>query len=305
MKIGLALDFGSLGSVVEQLDAAMPVLRTAEEAGLSGLWVGESYHSRPEAFHLPAALIMLAHLAARTTLGLGTGVLLLRAYDPARLGYETALLDQLSPGRLSVGIGLGPAELDERFGTGTASGAERMETAIREMCRAWGRDGAAPGVVPSPTSPRGPRILVGGGAPASVRRAADLGDGYFAATNYSDRLLERQVRSYRRRAPSGDAVVNRICVIHPDPSTAREQAERHFGPVFDYYTRRRLWRSIEDDRSPEPPVLAGSPADFARALDRYAEMGVTEVNLRVSPHGMPSDIARRTVELAATRLAAL
>ncbi|MFI7672140.1 LLM class flavin-dependent oxidoreductase [Actinophytocola sp. NPDC049390] len=288
MRLGLALDLGSAAPVADQVAGALPLLRAAEESGVDTVWVGESYHRAPQPFHLPAALIVLAHLSAHTTLRLGTGVLLLRAYDPVRLGYETALVDQLSGGRLSVGLGLGPAELGERFGGGTT-----MTAALRALRSAW--DG---GAVPGPVST--PRLLVGGGTAASARRAAELADGYYAATNYSDRLLAHQAAAYRDHGATGDVVANRLCLIHEDGATARALAARYLSPVLDYYSGRGLWKSTPDDPAPGVSALVGTPADVATALHRYADAGVTAVNLRVAPHGTPCDVARRTIELAAS-----
>jgi alkanesulfonate monooxygenase SsuD/methylene tetrahydromethanopterin reductase-like flavin-dependent oxidoreductase (luciferase family) len=290
VRLGLALDLGSAAPVAGQVTAALPILRAAEESGVDSVWVGESYHRQAQPFHLPAALVVLAHLAARTRLRLGTGVLLLRAYDPLRLGYETALVDQLSGGRLSVGVGLGPAELRTRF-----RGGANVDDALRELRAAWA-GGAAPG-------PAGqPRLLVGGGTDASVRRAAGLADGYYAATNYSDRLLARQAAAYRAHGGSGDVVANRLCLLHPDSATARELAGRYLSPVLGYYTGRGLWKSTPDDPAPGVSALVGTPADLAAAVRRYADAGVTAVNLRVAPYGTPPDVARRTLELASSAL---
>lgn len=288
MRLGLALDLGSAAPVAGQVAGALPLLRTAEESGVDTVWVGESYHRTPQPFHLPAVLIVLAHLAAHTSLRLGTGVLLLRAYDPVRLGYETALVDQLSGGRLSVGLGLGPADLGDRFGGGTT-----MTTALRALRAAW--DGDA---VPGPAGR--PKLLVCGGTAASVRRAAELADGYYAATNYSDRLLAHQAAAYRAHGATGDVVANRLCVIHPDGGTARTLADEYLSPVLGYYTDRGLWKSTPDDPEPGVSALVGTPAEVASALRRYADAGVTAINLRVAPHGTPPDVARRTIELAAS-----
>ncbi|WP_051570801.1 LLM class flavin-dependent oxidoreductase [Cryptosporangium arvum] len=283
MKLGLALDLGSAALVADQVGDALPVLRTAEDVGVDAVWIGESYHRRPEPFHLPSALLVLAHLAARTSLRLGTGVLLLRAYDPLRLAYETALLDQLSGGRLTVGIGLGPADLRTRFGTST-----RPDAALETLRKAWNE------VAPAPVS--GPRLLVGGGAEVAVRRAATYGDGYYAATNYTDRLLARQASAYRELVPGGKVVANRLCLVHPDGSRARELAEQYFAPVAGYYSSRGLWESVPGDPA-APSTLVGTPAEVGAALRGYAEAGVTTVNLRVKPFGTPPDVARRTLEL--------
>ncbi|MFG1922065.1 LLM class flavin-dependent oxidoreductase [Cryptosporangium sp. NPDC048952] len=284
MKLGLALDLGSAAPVADQVTAALPVLRTAEDVGVDGVWIGESYHRKPEPFHLPAALLVLSHLAGRTSLRLGTGVLLLRAYDPLRLAYETALLDQLSGGRLTVGVGLGPAELRSRFGSRL-----HPDAMLRALRTAWDE------VAPNPVS--GPRLLVGGGAEVAVRRAAELGDGYYAATNYTDRLLARQATAYRDLVPDGDVVANRLCLIHPDGDRARELADEYFAPVAGYYASRGLWESVPGD-PPSPSVLVGSPAEVGAAFRRYRDWGITGVNLRVKPFGTPPDVARRTLELA-------
>lgn len=297
MRLGLALDLGSTAPVAAQVTAAQPLLNAAETAELGSVWVGESYHRDPEPFHLPASLLVLAHLAARTSLGLGAGVLLARAYNPTRLGYETALVDQLSDGRLSIGVGLGPTELSERFGAESRSGGAHLEAVLHAVRSAWGRHDRAASAVPAPTTR--PTLLVGGRTKASVRRAAMRADGYFAATNYSDRLLSRQAAAYRDQGGTGDVVANRLCLIHPDTATARALADKYLTPVLDYYTRRGLWWSTKDDPAPGPTALVGSPAEVADALGRYAEDGVTAVNLRVAPVGMPSDVACRTVELAA------
>ena len=288
MRLGLALDLGSAAPVAGQVEAARALLRAAEESGVDTVWVGESYHRAPEPFHLPAALVVLAHLAALTTVRLGTGVLLLRAYDPVRLGYETALVDQLSGGRLSVGVGLGPAELSTRFAGGTGTDA-----ALHELRAAW-----AGGAVPGPVGR--PRLLIGGGTAASVRRAAELGDGYYAATNYADSLLVRQARAYRDLGGTGDVVANRLCVLHEDDDTAHALAARYLSPVLDYYTGRGLWKSTPDDPRPGPATLVGTPAHVASELRRYADHGVTVINLRVAPLGTPPAVARHTLKLAAS-----
>src|SRR6476659_1217323 len=106
VRLRLALDLGSSQAIGEQLAHADEVIGGAEDAGFESVWLGESYHLGPAPFHLPSPLITLTHLATRTTLGLGTGVLLLRAYDPRKLAYEAALVDQLTDGRLTLGIGL-------------------------------------------------------------------------------------------------------------------------------------------------------------------------------------------------------
>ncbi|MFG1908354.1 LLM class flavin-dependent oxidoreductase [Kribbella sp. NPDC048928] len=293
MRLGVALDLGSTAAVRPQLDAAARLLEVAEGNGLSSAWIGESYHQRPEVFHLPGSLLVLSHLAGRTDLRLGTAVLLARAYHPRRLAYETALLDQLCRGRLSVGIALGAPELAERLGVAgpTSSAAAWFESFVDSLRTAW-TDGS---IAPSPVQASGPALLLGGRTPAAATRAARLGDGYYAATNYGDSLLAERAAGYwaARGERPGQVAVTRFCLIAPDTRTAREQAAAYFSPAIAYYTERQVWQG---------DALVGSPADVVAELRQYANAGVTAVQLRVAPYGTPPEVARRTLDLVGSEV---
>src|SRR5690242_18358984 len=106
LTFGVALDFGSKQRPLHaQLERQSALLSHCEAAGFQIVAAGES--ASPGAFHLPNALLVLASLAQRTRLRLCTGVALLPAYSPRRLALDAAELDQLSGGRLILGIGLG------------------------------------------------------------------------------------------------------------------------------------------------------------------------------------------------------
>ncbi|WP_226350016.1 LLM class flavin-dependent oxidoreductase [Pseudonocardia sp. ICBG601] len=296
MTLGLALDLGSepaMGPVAAQLRRARPLLETAERAGFDSVWLGESFHARPEPFHLPSALLVLAHLAPLTTLGLGTGVLLVRAQDPDRLATEAALLDQLSEGRLVLGLGLGPPPLRGRFGGPDRAGGALLDTVLAGMRERW-RDGG--GAVPAPWRAGGPPVLVGGSGAAAVHRAVSAADGYYAATNYSDRVLARQASAYRDAGGTGTVAANRICVVDTDGDRARDHAAQHLGGLRDYYRSRGLWDVGRADGDPDP-VLVGTPDEVLSRLRDHRRAGVSQIQVRVAPHPMPAEVARRTVAL--------
>jgi alkanesulfonate monooxygenase SsuD/methylene tetrahydromethanopterin reductase-like flavin-dependent oxidoreductase (luciferase family) len=308
MQLGLAVDLSSTEPVRAQVDGVVALLGHAEERGITSAWVGESYHDSPQAFHLPANLMVLAHLAGRTSLHLGTAVLLLRAYAPERLAYEVALLDQLCEGRFTLGLGLGSQDVARRTGMPAATPAgAAFDAALRLLRHAWDPPSAGTNprphvAVPGPVQAGGPRILVGGRTTASVRRAAALADGYYGATNYTDELLLDQAAAYwelrggQRPESSGEVATTRLCLVHDDPSTARALAERYFGPVVDYYTSRHAWIGRCGPSEVELP-LVGSPDDVLDAIDRYRQAGVTSVQLRVAPQGIPPEVARRSIDL--------
>src|SRR5277367_6350915 len=90
--------------------------RLADELGYGIAWFAEHHFSN---YCLcPSPLMMVSHCAPMTkTIRLGTAVVVLPLYSPARLLAEIAMADALSNGRLALGIGTGyqPYEF-ERFG---------------------------------------------------------------------------------------------------------------------------------------------------------------------------------------------
>jgi alkanesulfonate monooxygenase SsuD/methylene tetrahydromethanopterin reductase-like flavin-dependent oxidoreductase (luciferase family) len=101
--------------------------RVADELGYATAWFAEHHFSN---YCLCASpLMMVAHCAAITRqIRLGTAVLVLPLYNPARLAAEIATADALSNGRLSLGIGAGyqPYEF-ERFGVDLKQNLEMTE----------------------------------------------------------------------------------------------------------------------------------------------------------------------------------
>lgn len=90
--------------------------------------------------------------------------------------------------------------------------------------------------------------------------------------------------------------MTRFCLVHEDADTARRLADQHFAAATGYYTARQAWAGVDGPASPELP-LVGSPAQVEGALRRYADAGVTSVQLRITPHGTPEDVSRQTLSL--------
>lgn len=96
------------GELVEQV-------RLAERLGFSTAWIAEHHFNNYSL--CPSPLIMCSHLAAATkTIRIGTAVLVLPLYEPARVLQEIAMVDSLSNGRLELGIGSGYQQYEfDRF----------------------------------------------------------------------------------------------------------------------------------------------------------------------------------------------
>jgi probable F420-dependent oxidoreductase len=212
MKFGLA--FAS--SVGTDPESSLEICRQAEALGFDSVWGGE-HVIRPTEFGsrypytadgqmpgepetpIPDPLIWLAYVAAAApSLQLGTCILILPQRNPVVLAKELATLDQLSGGRVELGIGVGWLEEEfQALGIPWERRGARTDEYIQAMRALWAGPHAEfhgdfvdfPAVTCSPRPPAGSiPIIVGGDTPAAVRRAARLGQGYFPGTSEEDGL---------------------------------------------------------------------------------------------------------------------
>lgn len=333
MRFGLALDFGTRDTRLDQhLAGLLPVLRLAEQAGFSTVVAGESYPSSPPYYHQPAPFLVLAGLASRTTLRLGTGVTLLPAWSPLKLAYECAVLDQLSGGRFTLGIGVANAVDWVRYGKDRQSGGPLMDETLRALKALWRGDAGFQGdfvqieqaIVPRPIQAGGPPILVGGLVAPAIRRAATLADGWYSATPYRLTDIRNRVALYRetmaaagKDPATGIVAVNRLTLVAAD-RTGLAAGAPYVTEVLQSYARRggilagtsphASAEAIEagaadllEQAAPEI-CLIGTPDEVGDRVAEYAEAGVTEIQLRLAPAEMPVDLVLRTLTLVAERV---
>ena len=125
---------------VEVFAEVLEQTRRADELGYATAWFAEHHFSN---YCLCASPLMLvAHCASITNkIRLGTAVVVLPLYNPARLAAEIATADALSNGRLMLGIGAGyqPYEF-ERFGVDIKANLEMTEEFCEILDRAFSQD---------------------------------------------------------------------------------------------------------------------------------------------------------------------
>jgi alkanesulfonate monooxygenase SsuD/methylene tetrahydromethanopterin reductase-like flavin-dependent oxidoreductase (luciferase family) len=332
LELGLFLDLATESVTLgAHLRAWRPLLERAESLGFTSVWAGESYPRGGGGFqHAPDPLLVLAALSQSTSMRLGTGVLLLPVWDALKLAYDTIVLDQLSDGRLELGVGLGSAPTWKQFGVDGAIVGARVDEQIRALRALWAGEAAFEGqhvrfegaIGPRPIQPGGPPIWVGGKIARSARRAAELGDGYLAGTHFGVGLVRTQVARYRTavaetgRGP-GRVAVNRIVVLADDPGQAWADGGPAIERLLRKYAALRMFRGAEElaaapqgdvaalRRAAQGMCIVGSPESVADELREYIDLGIDQVQLRPAPGGMDPAVAARTLELAGTRLRAL
>lgn len=183
----------------------------ADEAGFDSFWLAE-HHGASDGY-IPATLPFLAAVAARTRrIEVGTAVLLAPFHDPLRVAEDAAVLDNISGGRLNLGLGLGWAPEEYRmFGAEHKGRGKRLGEFAQVLKSAWSQerftfhgehlsyDDVA--ISPKPARAGGPLVWLGGSADAALRRSARFGDGYFPpSTSTFDALpdLAANVLSLRK-----------------------------------------------------------------------------------------------------------
>ena len=105
MKLGVSVGYWGLGlTIADQLDLA----RTAESLGYDSIWTAEAYGSD--------AATVLAWLAAGTTkIKLGSGIFQIPARSAAMTAMTAATIDNLSGGRMMLGLGTSGPQVSEGF----------------------------------------------------------------------------------------------------------------------------------------------------------------------------------------------
>ena len=222
----------------------------AEELDYDSLWTQERIVS---AFPMLEPVTLMTYVAAITSkLRIGSSVLLTVLRNPVQLAKSLATLDQMSGGRLIVGVGLGGVvgryipESEAVFGYSPERRATRFTEGLKVMKLLWSEQRASfNGVfwnfddVPMEPKPcQSPLPLwFGGHAEAALRRAVTLGQGWMGAGSSS---TERFIKEFGRitrlldetnRDPATFAISKRVYLAVDDDRDRAEKRLREFFAV--------------------------------------------------------------------------
>jgi probable F420-dependent oxidoreductase len=250
----------------------------AEELGFDSAWAQESVLGPGPQLGPMEAMTYAAACTER--LRLGCVVFVSTLYSPLHLAKSLATLDQLSGGRVDIGVGTGgKGRQFAAFGVDPERYVSRFTEGVELMKALWTEprvtfDGdfwqlADAPMEPKPLQRPHPPLWFGGSAPAALRRAVRLGGGFFGAGStptaaFADQVgVVREALAAAGRPADGFPIAKRVYIaIDEDAGRARERMNASLERLYGR-------------RSPgiEAAAIAGTAADCVRDVREVAAAG--------------------------------
>lgn len=317
MQIGLFLNSGVFEGVDDAaaLQLTVESARLAESLGYDRLWVSE--HHFMDFGVCSQALTLAGYLLGLTKrIRVGTAVVLAPLVHPVTLAEQVALLDQVSDGRLDIGLGRGGYGLDyEVFDVEPERWSAEVEATIGTLIDLLSQTDvssdsehfAIPPVTvrPRPRSKPHPPIYIASASERSIseaaRRRLPLQFHFPQDTESRVRIIEQYRECARLQGWDGDAEhLHAIpCLVDDDEATARERMTAgmrvsfHSGdhPLLPAAEAQHGARSMDYDAvaagvTAQSPI--GPPDRVLEWLDGFiAETGARNLALYMGPLGDP------------------
>jgi alkanesulfonate monooxygenase SsuD/methylene tetrahydromethanopterin reductase-like flavin-dependent oxidoreductase (luciferase family) len=324
-SVSIYLDFRTRPGVppgAADFEDGIRLVQSAERLGFAHVWTTEQHGVNDG--YLPAQLPMLAALARETSqIRLGTAVILLPLTHPRRVVEEACLVDVLSHGRLTLGLGAGNYPNEFRiFGADLSGRARAMDDGV-----AFIKAGLSGGLLPDgawvnvPPVQRPIPLVLGGMRSAPVDRAARHADGHFAYAYLApERELPMMYRDLVRPALQRHRTDHAsFRLIFASVIWASDDAERQWrevvGPAF-LYQQRKYAEWEEDTPSAggyafssdlgelRRQMLIGRPAEIAERLLALRKVyPFDEVVIWPRLPGVPLALALDHLEVIASQVA--
>lgn len=236
----------------------------AEALGYESLWVQESILGKVPVLEPVSLLTYAAALTARVRLG--TSVMLTALRNPVQLAKILSSLDQLSQGRLTVGIGIGGHVPEAIFGLPPGRRIRRFVEGIEVMQALWTQPAARyagtfwqfeeVAMEPKPVQQPYPPIWFGARQAPALQRAVRYGDGWMGAGSSSTAdFIEQQATLQRlldeaQRDPATFAISKRVYLAIDNDRTRAERRLRAWFAVrynsADMGARCGIWGSTAE-----------------------------------------------------------
>ncbi len=299
MKLGVHIGYWGLGLTSED---QKEIVIEAERAGYDSLWTAEAYGSD--------AATVLAWLAGfTTTIRLGAAVFQMPARSPAMTAMTAATIDQLSGGRMILGIGSsGPQVAEGWHGQRFAKQIQRTREYVAVMRKALARErlefsgetlqlplpdgpGKALKLTIAPVQERVPIYLAAIG-PNNTRLAGEIADGWlptlFSPEHVAELrpLLHEGAARAGRALDDGFAICPTVSTYVTDDVVAARDAMRGYLALYiggmgsrekNFYNRVVSSYGFEDEAREVQELYLGGEKE--RAMARLSDELIDTVSL--------------------------
>ena len=252
MHVGMAAIFQNPARARTDREVYKSDLRLADLAeplGFDSIWGVE--HHFTDYTMCPDVLQFLSYMAGRTTRAqLGSMVVVLPWHDPMRVAEEVSMLDNLSDGRVILGLGRGAGKvefdgfrqlMDDSRGRFVESARMLIEGLEQGWCEHKGEFVNQPraAIRPAPFKSFRGRTYAAAVSPESAPIMAELGVGMLIIPQKPWSEVARELETYRKvyldvngaEAPAPIAAGWTFC--DANPTRAREMARRYIGGYFN------------------------------------------------------------------------
>lgn len=277
-------------------DDQLRFARLAEAGGFEGFLRADHYQAMGDEPALPGptdAWLTLAALARETSrIRLGTLVSSATFRLPGPLAVMVAQVDQMSGGRVELGIGAGwYAREHSSYGIPFPAVGERFDRLAEQLAIVTGlwrtpsgetfsftgdhyRLTDAP-ALPKPVQTPGPPVIVGGRGP---KRTPELAARYADEFNMPFKSVEETAEAYDRVREACDRVGRAESGLAPLVLSAGIVVA--IGRTDAESRRRAAPLHVKSALPPEDPVV-GSPAQLVDRIGEFAAIGASRVHLRL------------------------
>jgi probable F420-dependent oxidoreductase len=260
-------------------------LAKAEQFGFDSAWTGEQVLGTAP---MVSPLETLAYAAARTRrIRLGCAMVVSALHNPVHLAKTIASVDQLSRGRIEIGLVTGgPARMFSAFGVDPASFVARFGEGLRLMRQLWTQprvdfDGrfwqlSNAAMEPKPFQKPHPPIWFGGSHPNALARAVRFAHGFIGAGSSTTEAFAQHARIAReqlhpqQRDPGNFTIAKRVYIaVDNDAGTARDRITNALDRRYRYFGMGNL----------AAVAVAGTVDDCVAGLREVAAAGAQTILL--------------------------
>ncbi len=308
MHVGMGVAFQNPENALsdaEVWDQEVALAVGAEDLGFDSIWSVE--HHFTDYTMCPDPVQFLTYVAARTNhIQLGTGVIVLPWHDPMRVAEQITMLDNLSGGRLILGIGRGLARIEyEGFGVDMNTSRQRFtETAdciITGLERGYLEyDGetihqARRDIRPAPRHSFRGRTYAAAVSPESMPIMAKLGIGLLVIPQKPWPVVEEDFRVYSDvyRTTNGAEppapLCGGFCFVDESADRAEEMAHRYIGGYYG-----TVLKHYEFGEAPHEGVKGYEfYTNITKYVGRHGKQGAADDFVKLMPYGTPEQVLEK------------